>query len=335
MDPETFLIELYVLADEFAKTQLPHESHPGPAAALDRSEVLTLAVLSQWARFSSERDFWRYAGTRLRPYFPRLPSRSQFNRQLRRQHTALSAFALWLAARLDAAAAPYEALDGTAVPIRNAKRRGLGWLPGVADIGKCLRRGWIEGLRLLVCTTPEGTVTGWGWVRPAPVIGHWPRRSWRSGRSRSRRWLAPARSPAASMSPTVASPERRTRPGCSMRPTPSSSPTPGRQSPSLVVGRTTLGRGAPANRGDGHWASGKRVSPGARAPPCAERLPGTPGRQDGLAQWLSLAQSATRTAPLGPRRAVWLVKQRGGSHTKRCSHRRSIGETRRFVRPSQ
>src|SRR5215218_5645076 len=163
MDPETFLVELYVLADEFCKTRLPPEaSRPGPAAALARSEVLTLAVLGQWARFGSERDFWRYVQTRLRPYFPQLPSRPQFNRHLRRQQAALSGFALWLAARLGAATAPYEALDGTAVPTRNAKRRGRGWLPGVADIGKCLRRGWIAGLRLVVCVTPEGTVTGWG-----------------------------------------------------------------------------------------------------------------------------------------------------------------------------
>lgn len=166
MDPETFLVELYVLADDFCKTQVPADRHPGPRAALARSEVLTLAIISQWARFGSERDFWRYAETHLRPYFPRLPSRPQFNRQVRRRHAALSAMALWLAARLGAAGAPYEALDGTAVSTRNAKRRGLGWLPGIADIGKCLRRGWIEGLRVLVCTTPEGTVTGWG-VGPA------------------------------------------------------------------------------------------------------------------------------------------------------------------------
>jgi hypothetical protein len=166
MDPETFLVELYVLADTFCKTHLPPDRHPGPAAALDRSEVVTLGVFSQWARFGSERDFWRYAETRLRPYFPHLPSRPQFNRQVRRQHEAVTGFALWLAAQLGADTAPYEAIDGTAVPTRNAKRRGRGWLAGVADIGRCLRRGWIEGLRLLVCATPEGTVTGWG-VGPA------------------------------------------------------------------------------------------------------------------------------------------------------------------------
>lgn len=165
MDPETFLVELYVLADTFCKT-LPPEPHPGPAPALAPSEVVTLAILSQWARFRSERDFWRYATRRLRPAFPYLPSRPQFNPQVRRQQATITAFALWLAEQLDATAAPYEALDGSAVPTRNAKRRGRGWLAGIADIGRCLRRGWIEGLRLLVSTTPEGIVTGWG-VGPA------------------------------------------------------------------------------------------------------------------------------------------------------------------------
>jgi hypothetical protein len=166
MDPETFLVELYVLADEFCKTALRPDRHPGPAATLDRSEVVSLALLSQLARFRSERDFWRYLTTRLRAYFPHLPSRPQFNRQIRRQQGAITAFALALAAQLGADATAYEALDGSAVPTRNAKRRGCGWLAGIADIGRCLRRGWIEGLRLLVSCTPEGIVTGWG-VGPA------------------------------------------------------------------------------------------------------------------------------------------------------------------------
>jgi|SRR5689334_19996517 DDE family transposase len=161
-DPETFLVELYVVVDQFCQTQLPPARHPGPAAALDRSEVVTLAILGQWARFASERDFWRYAEARLRSYFPTLPSRPQFNRQLRRQQAAITAVARWLAQQLDAAGAAYEAMDGTAVPTRNAKRRGRGWLPGIAAIGRCLRRGWIHGLRLLVCVTPDGVVTGWG-----------------------------------------------------------------------------------------------------------------------------------------------------------------------------
>ena len=159
---ETFLVELYVLADEFCKEQEVPRRGPGPAPSLWPSEVLTLALLSQWARFRSERDCYRFATQHLRPYFPQLPSRPQFNRLLRRHQEALTRLALWLAARLGAATAPYEVLDGTAIPTRNAKRRGRGWLAGLADIGKCLRRGWIHGLRVLVCAAPDGPVTGWG-----------------------------------------------------------------------------------------------------------------------------------------------------------------------------
>lgn len=165
-DWETFLVELYVVIDEFCKEEGPAPARPGPLPSLCPSEVLTLALVSQWARFRSERDFYRFADQRLRPYFPCLPSRPQLNRLFRQHQPPLTRFALWLAARLGTEGAPYEVLDGTAVPTRNAKRRGRGWLVGVADIGKCLRRGWIEGLRLLVSTTPDGPVTGWG-VGPA------------------------------------------------------------------------------------------------------------------------------------------------------------------------
>lgn len=165
-DWETFLVELYVVIDEFGKEGGPPPVRPGPRPSLCPSEVLTLALFSQWARFRSERDFYRFATQRLRPYFPGLPSRPQLNRLIRHHQSALTRFALWLAARLGTGDAPYEVLDGTAVPTRNAKRRGRGWLAGLADIGKCLRRGWIHGLRLLVCTTPDGPVTGWG-VGPA------------------------------------------------------------------------------------------------------------------------------------------------------------------------
>jgi hypothetical protein len=102
----------------------------------------------------------------LRPLFPTLPSRPQLHRQIRRQQAAITAFALWVAERLGAHAAPYEALGSTAVPTRNPKRRGRGWLPAIADIGYSKQRGWFEGLRLLVAAAPTGAVTGWG-VGPA------------------------------------------------------------------------------------------------------------------------------------------------------------------------
>jgi hypothetical protein len=60
VDVDTFLTTLYVMVDDFCKASLPPESHPGPQAALSRSEVVTLAMFGQWQGFGSERGFYRY-----------------------------------------------------------------------------------------------------------------------------------------------------------------------------------------------------------------------------------------------------------------------------------
>jgi Transposase DDE domain len=56
----------------------------------------------------------------------------------------------------------YEVLDSTAAVTRDAKRRGLGWLAGQADIGWSNRIGWYEGFHLLLCVNPIGVITGFG-----------------------------------------------------------------------------------------------------------------------------------------------------------------------------
>jgi hypothetical protein len=162
IDVDTFLTILYVMADDFGKTSLPPEPHPGPQAALSRSEVVTLALFGQWQGFGSERGFYRYAQRHLRAAFPSLPAREQYNRQLRQQHTALVAFFLHLVQLLAAQRCAYEALDSSGVPTRDAKRRGAGWLPGLADIGWSNRLGWYEGVHLLLAVNPTGVITGFG-----------------------------------------------------------------------------------------------------------------------------------------------------------------------------
>jgi hypothetical protein len=162
LDPDTFLTTVYVMADTFCKT-LPLEPQPGGSLpSLSRSEVLTLALFGQWAHFQSERDFYRYAERHLRPAFPALPDRAQFNRLLRSHRDALSTFAIYLADQQGARAAMYEALDCSGVPTRNAKRRGAGWLAGITDIGWSNRLGWYEGLHMLMAVTPNGIITGFG-----------------------------------------------------------------------------------------------------------------------------------------------------------------------------
>jgi hypothetical protein len=161
MDPDTFLTTLYVLVDDCCKA-LPAGSRLGRPASLTRSEVVTLALYGQWARFASECDFYRYADRRLRGAFPRLPARSQLNRRIRAERDAVVAVGQEVAARLGAAAAPYEVLDTTAAPVRNAKRGGSGWLGGQAALGWSNRLGWYEGFHGLVAATPDGVITGYG-----------------------------------------------------------------------------------------------------------------------------------------------------------------------------
>ena len=46
------------------------------------------------------------------------------------------------------------------MPVRDAKRRGGGWLAGYADIGWSNSLGWYEGFRLLAAVAPSGVITG-------------------------------------------------------------------------------------------------------------------------------------------------------------------------------
>jgi hypothetical protein len=73
VDVDTFLTTLYVMAADFGKTSWPPEPHPGPQAALSRSEVVTLALFGQWQSFGRARGFSRYAQRHLRSAFPSLP----------------------------------------------------------------------------------------------------------------------------------------------------------------------------------------------------------------------------------------------------------------------
>ena len=91
-----------------------------------------------------------------------MPDRSQFNRLVRHSLGLIEQIALHLADMMETHRCPYQALDSSAMPVRDAKRRGEGWLAGRADIGWSNSLGWYEGFRLLVATDPTGVVTGFG-----------------------------------------------------------------------------------------------------------------------------------------------------------------------------
>lgn len=184
---DAFLTTLYVTADDFCKQQEQEEEQereperrqrrPGPAAALSPGEVLTLALFGQLCRFRSERDFYRFAHARLRPLFPTLPDRSQFNRLQALHQKSILSFGLHLSRQIlqinahhnaqeqslgHYPAPAYEVLDRCGIATRWCGRRGVGWLPAETDKGICSRLGYFHGLHLLTAATPEGVITGFG-----------------------------------------------------------------------------------------------------------------------------------------------------------------------------
>ncbi len=163
MDLDTFVTTVYVLLDDYCKAQaITWARAPGPLPSLTVSEVLSLVLLSRWARFGSDRGFYRFASHHLRGAFPRLPDYSQFNRLMRVSLGWLMSWIQDLRRTALASPAPYEALDTLGCATRDSRRRGAGWLAGEANIGYCNRLGWYEGLNVMTSVTPEGYITGFG-----------------------------------------------------------------------------------------------------------------------------------------------------------------------------
>ena len=166
LDLDSFLTSLYVLVDDWWK--LEHGSQPprkpGRPALLADSEVLTLAIVAQWPRFRSERDFWRFARTHLRCYFPTLPSQSQFNRRVRALEPKIRAFQHALAQELTDPQAVYHILDTTLIPaiVRvRACRKGL--FAGQATFGRCASKTeWVYGFKVALSVSPEGVIGAFG-----------------------------------------------------------------------------------------------------------------------------------------------------------------------------
>jgi hypothetical protein len=163
MDLDSFLVAVYVMVDDWWQDHgacVPRE--PGRPPTLSRSAVLTLALVAQWPRWRSERDFWRFAQAHLRPSFPRLGSQSQLNRRIRAAEPALRALHAALAAHLGGQDAAYHVLDTTLIPaIVRACRHGH--FAGQASFGRCVSKTeWVYGFKVALCVTPTGVITSFG-----------------------------------------------------------------------------------------------------------------------------------------------------------------------------
>jgi hypothetical protein len=163
MDMNTFVTTLYVHVDDFVRTDIASELRVDPSTqSLTESEIITLSLLAHAPRFRGESDFYRFADHWLRPFFPRLPARSQFNRLVRRHGHLIVLYMQHLAQQLQRPTDLYEILDASAIPIRNVNRRGRSWLAGQAAKGHSGRLGWFYGFQVLLSATPAGVVNGFG-----------------------------------------------------------------------------------------------------------------------------------------------------------------------------
>ncbi len=166
MDLDSFLVSLYVLVDDWWKADHPSSAprKPGRPALLSESEVLTLAILAQWPRFRSERDFWRFAWAHLRPYFPMLCSQGQLNRRIRALEPELRELQRDFAEDLAQPSAVYRVMDTTLVPaiVRvRASRKGL--FCGQASFGRSASKAeWVYGFKVALVVDPDGVITAFG-----------------------------------------------------------------------------------------------------------------------------------------------------------------------------
>jgi hypothetical protein len=167
VDLDSFLVSLYVLVDDWWREHHPspaRKKKPGRPALLADSEVLTLAILAQWPRFRSERDFWRFARAHLGCYFPTLCSQGQFNRRVWALEPEMRSLQRAFAGELSEPSAVYRVLDTTLVPaiVRvRVCRKGL--FAGQASFGRSASKTeWVYGFKVALVVDSKGVVSAFG-----------------------------------------------------------------------------------------------------------------------------------------------------------------------------
>jgi len=169
-DLDTLLIALYV---ELTDRIIPARSRgrrpgPGRPATVTDAELVCLAVAQVLLRYNDEHHWLRAAPTRVGHLFPRLLSQPAYNRRLRQVAELMEAALRWLADHTPATAELLRLLDGTPVVCGRSRTTAVrSDLAGWAGYGHdTSHHCFYWGSRLLLVTTPDGTVTGFGLANP-------------------------------------------------------------------------------------------------------------------------------------------------------------------------
>jgi hypothetical protein len=169
-DLDTLLIALYVeLVDQIipARGQRTRRG-PGRPPRVTDAEIVCLAVAQVLLRFYDERHWMRAARSRVGHLFPRLLAQSEYNERVRQAAGLMEAAVRWLADRTPGTSEQLRLMDATPIgcgqSTTTAQRSNLfGW----AGYGyESAHSRWYWGVKLLLLTTPDGTVTGFGLANP-------------------------------------------------------------------------------------------------------------------------------------------------------------------------
>ncbi len=167
IDLDTFIIMIYVFVDDwYAEYIAEQKSQRGRPALCRDSEILTLAIVSEWrwgVSWESERGFVRYMHKHYQAWFPHLPQRSGFNERKRRLYGVLVELQAYLGTRLSQEeTVAYECVDFLPIPsgsLGQYSRDQGHWLCD-STIGRG-KGGWFWGDHLLAAVRPNGTLNGW------------------------------------------------------------------------------------------------------------------------------------------------------------------------------
>jgi hypothetical protein len=168
-DLDTLLIALYVeLVDRIIPARGTRRHGPGRPPVVTDAELVCLAVAQVLLRYNDEHHWLRAAPSRVGHLFPRLLGQSEYNERLKDAAPLMEAALRWLAEHTPGSAELLRLMDGTPVGCGQSKlttqRSNLFGYAGYGYETSHSRYYW--GVKLMLITTADGTVTGFGLANP-------------------------------------------------------------------------------------------------------------------------------------------------------------------------
>jgi hypothetical protein len=173
---DTFLVALYTIIDDLYKDLNPYPVlRPGRKEIITDSEILTLAICSQWLNLS-ERKFIRYVKAHWQVYFPKSVTQSQYNRRFHSLGKTMASLITAASAKMTAYfKVNYLVMDTIGVPLMKRCRGKYHRLfpEEIANFGfGGSDREWYYGIKLALVVSPEGIITGFI-LAPASNSDRW------------------------------------------------------------------------------------------------------------------------------------------------------------------